>query len=94
VRLLTFTMEGRDVDLRIKPSRASPGAGWMLSGQVLGPDGPGRVTVRCGPFEAEAAWSELCEYHVEAVPPGECLVSLHADDWEVVLPPIALPSTM
>jgi hypothetical protein len=85
-RHLLFSMEGRDVDIRIKRSGAGVAAGWIVSGQVLGPDQAGTTTIRCGDFQATVQWSDLCEFHVEPVPPGECEVSLHTEDWEAVLP--------
>jgi hypothetical protein len=89
-RHLVFSLEGRDVDVRIRRSSASPGAGWVVSGQLLGPDETGRTHLRCGAFEAEAPWSDLCEFHFEPVPEGECVVSLVTDDWEAVLPAFEL----
>jgi len=92
-RQLLFSMEGRDVDLRIRRSGSSPAGGWTVSGQVLGPDGQGSTSIRCGGFEATVPWSAMCEFHVEPIPAGECIVSLHAEDWEAVLPAFVLPAS-
>jgi len=86
-RQLLFSTEGRDIDLRIAPGLL----GWQVSGQVLGPDASGRVTLRCGEFEAEQAWNELAEFRFDAVPGGRCQVVLRADDWELALPEFLVP---
>lgn len=86
-RQLLFSAEGRDVDLRIAPGTR----GWQVSGQVLGPDASGRVTLRCGGFEAEQTWNELAEFRIDGVPAGRCHVVLHTDDWEMALPEFLVP---
>ena len=90
-RHLTFNLDGRDVDMRIRRSTLPPGTGWNLSGQVLGEDTAGRILVRCGAFEAAADWSEQCEFLIERVPEGQCFISLQGADWDAVLPAFDLP---
>jgi hypothetical protein len=90
VRHLLFTAGGRDIDLRVEPLAEA----YAVSGQVLGPNGEGRVVLaEIAPGLAArathvAALDELGEFRVEAVGQGSYLVTLrlHAD--EIVLPPI------
>ncbi len=81
-RQILFSAEGRDVDLRISPE----GEGWLLSGQVLGPDATGRAQLAVGAYRGEVAWNELCEFSFQGVPEGEATLTLQGDDWEIVLP--------
>jgi len=81
-RQILFSAEGRDVDLRISPE----GEGWLLSGQVLGPDVSGRAQLAVGAYRADVAWNELCEFSFEGVPEGEATLTLQGTDWEIVLP--------
>jgi len=87
-RQMLFSAEGRDIDLRIGPSSS---AGWMLSGQILGPDESGTVELRCGDFRAEAAWNDLSEFRFEGVPEGACRLTLRSVDWELELPDVQIP---
>jgi hypothetical protein len=92
LRQLVFSIEGREVDLRIRRSRVGTTPAWIVSGQVLGPDRAGLTCVDCAAFHAEQPWSEFCEFHLEPVPACEaCVVTLRAEDWEAVLPAFALP---
>lgn len=86
-RQLLFTAEGRDVDLRITPGPD----GWVVGGQVLGPDASGRAQLSCGALEAEVAWNELAEFRFEGVPAGECRLLLTGEQWELALPPVWIP---
>ncbi len=88
VRQMLFSADGRDVDLRIAPGTG----GWQVSGQVLGPDAQGRVTLACGEaFRAEQAWNDLAEFRIDGVPAGPCRIVLRSDDWEMALPELTLP---
>jgi hypothetical protein len=89
VRQLLFSLDGRDVDLRIAPS-GEPGR-FRLSGQVLGPDAAGSVAFDCAGAHGETAWNELAEFGFDGVPAGDCRLVLRAADWEAELPAIALP---
>lgn len=88
-RQILFSAEGRDVDLRI----SSEGDGWLLSGQVLGPDATGRAMLTVGDYRGDVAWNELCEFSFQGVPGGEATLTLQGDDWEVVLPLVHLQAT-
>lgn len=87
-RQLLFSAEGRDVDLRIGPAS---GAGWQVSGQILGPDETGTVELHCGDFRAELPWNEWSEFHFDAVPAGTCRLTLRSADWELDLPELQIP---
>jgi hypothetical protein len=89
VRQLLFSLEGRDIDLRIAPA-GEPGR-FRLSGQVLGPDAAGVVAFDCGGLQGEAAWNELAEFGFDAVPAGDCRLVLRTDAWQAELPVISLP---
>jgi len=87
-RQLLFSADGRDVDLRITLGTG----GWVVSGQVLGPDAKGRVALTCEGFSAEQAWNDLAEFHFDGVPAGRCHIVLRGDDeWEMALPEMLIP---
>ena len=85
-----FCTEGRDIDVRY----TARGDGWQVSGQVLGPDAAGTVRLARGTDGAapplEAVLNELGEFHFDAIAAALCRVTLHFDDIEIVLPPIAV----
>ena len=88
VRQLLFSLDGRDVDLRIAPA-GEPGR-FRVQGQVLGPDAAGMAAFHCGDAQGEAAWNELAEFGFDAVPAGTCRLLLRTAAWEAELPPIEL----
>jgi hypothetical protein len=88
-RQLLYSTEGRDVDLRI--ARAPDGHHWQLSGQVLGPDAVGTARLQIGDRVHERPWSEWSEFQFDQVPPGEAVLTLCSDGWEMELPPLPLP---
>lgn len=87
-RQLLYSTEGRDVDLRI--AATDDGRHFVISGQVLGPDVAGAAVLSGPEGESTVAWSELSEFHFDAVGPGVCQLSLRAGDWEIQLPPLQL----
>jgi hypothetical protein len=93
VRQLLFTVEGRDIDLRISPADSS--AGFVLSGQILGPDAQGRFCVEAANGDAaaarEAALNELGEFVLPELPAGAYHISLELNDMAIDLPPLNLP---
>jgi hypothetical protein len=89
VRQLLFSLEGRDIDLRIAPA-GEPGR-FRISGQVLGPDATGTVAFDCAGVQGETAWNELAEFGFDAVPAGDCRLVLRTDAWQAELPVITLP---
>lgn len=91
VRQLLFSVEGRDIDLRIAP--AGSDGRFALSGQILGPDSVGAVTVEpaAGGARAEAPLNELGEFVLPPVAPGQYLLRLELADMVVDLPPLDVP---
>jgi len=87
-RQLVFSAEGRDVDLRIVPF----GAGFRLSGQVLGPDEAGTVVLTPEPAGGELAAAlqvpldSLGEFHLPDVAAGRYRLRLQLATDELVLP--------
>jgi hypothetical protein len=90
VRQLLYSASGRDIDLRL--TRPDGGDLWRVSGQVLGPDAQGEAVLLADGFSARCAWSELCEFHFDAVPAGRFRLLLHAAQWEIEVPGFDLPA--
>lgn len=89
-RQMLFTGEGRDVDLRIAPA-AAPGAGWVLSGQVLGPGDDGIALLsREGEALPVCALNDFGEFHFADLAAGRYELRLHFGDDELVLPDLDL----
>lgn len=90
---LLFTAQGHDVDLRI--TAAVPGAGdwWLLSGQVLGPQSQGQVSLSDagGTIVTQCALSEMGEFRLAAVSRGRYTLNLRLGTVEVVLPELSVP---
>jgi hypothetical protein len=90
VRHLLFSAEGRDIDLRVEPLAEA----YALSGQLLGPNGEGRVVLAAvapdsaAPATHVAALDELGEFRLEGVNAGTYLLTLRLQGDEIVLPPI------
>ena len=86
IRHLLFSVEGRDIDLRIVPGQGS----YSVAGQVLGPDGAGAVALRADEAGAESAHSaaldELGGFRIEGVAPRAYVMTLVVGDDETVLP--------
>lgn len=87
-RQLLYAADGRDIDLRIATS--DDGHRYVVSGQVLGPDDAGVAVLSAAEGEFAAAWNELSEFHFEAVGPGAWQLTLRAEGWEILLPPLHL----
>jgi hypothetical protein len=88
-RQLLFTAEGHDVDLRLE---ALPGGLWKLSGQWLGPEGPGSAELRpAAGAPQQVPWSTLCEFAFEPVAEGRCEVLLRTEGCEIAIPELTLP---
>jgi hypothetical protein len=93
VRQLLYSVEGRDIDLRIVPGQATQT--FSLSGQVLGPDALGVVTIeREGSGERiEVALNELGEFQLPPVAPGTYKLTLELTDMAIDLPMVNIPQT-
>lgn len=80
-RQLLYGAEECDLDLRITPV----GDRWSVSGQLLGPDGSGRVELHGagGVVQATTALSDLGEFVLPPVSSGGYTLRLRAGDLEV-----------
>ena len=91
VRQLLFSVEGRDVDLRIAP--AAQAQSFSLSGQILGPDSLGIVVMEpeAGGERREVALSELGEFQLPPVTAGIYKLTLELADMAIDLPLVRIP---
>lgn len=86
-RQLVFTVGSHDIDLRIRPQ----GAGFLLSGQVLGPDARGELSLVVGDAHHQrVALDAMAEFRFEPAPAGEGHLVLHLPGAEFALPPVSL----
>jgi len=92
-RQMLFSAAGHDVDLRISPAGDARSEQWLLSGQVLGPEIRAMVLLSTAQGQAvgESVLSDLGEFRLPAVPPGQYTVTLRLAGQEVVLPAIDVP---
>ncbi|NJN53007.1 MAG: hypothetical protein HC809_15825 [Gammaproteobacteria bacterium] len=86
-RQLLFSVEGRDIDLRI----SAVADGWRISGQILGPDEVGTIELLGREICLEVAWNDLQEFQFAAVPKGLYAITLRSAAMELVLPDIEIP---
>jgi hypothetical protein len=88
-RQLLFSADGRDIDVRVSPSRP----GFTITGQILGPDASGAVELMTsGHAEAAAAVAtgtldELGEFHLSGIEPGRYTLLVRSPSVEIELPP-------
>lgn len=92
-RHLLFSMQGRDIDLRITPAAED----YAVAGQILGPDDTGVVELSrdsdepaTDPALHSVPLDELGEFRLEGVPRGTYRVTLRVGHDEIALPPIAV----
>lgn len=90
VRQLLYSVEGRDVDLRIAPGEQA--ATYCVSGQVLGPDCSGMVVIEAtsGDERAATMLSDLGEFTLPPVAAGLWRLTLELADAAIELPPLEL----
>ncbi len=74
-RHLLFSAEGRDIDLRIRPSAT----GFELAGQILGPDETGTIELN-GASQHVAELDELGGFRLDGVAPGRYQATLRLAD--------------
>lgn len=91
VRQLLFSVDGRDIDLRIAPHDQD--ASFALTGQVLGPDSNGTVILegQDGSPRASAPLSDLGEFRLPPVVAGTYRLTLELPDLAIDLPPVQIP---
>ena len=93
-----FTSEAHDFDLRCEAGDGPPGQPWRLSGQVLGPEGPGELLLFTGAAEPQPAQAplrrvalgELSDFRCDGLPAGPCRLVFLLGELRVDLPPIEL----
>jgi hypothetical protein len=91
-RHLLFSAAGRDLDLRISPDAD----GYTVSGQILGPDESGSVTLDHVPQDGAAPATRrvevdtLGEFRLAGLSAGTCTLNFLLGDERVTLPPIEL----
>lgn len=86
-RFLLFSVQGRDIDLRIAPEAI----GFSLAGQILGPDEAGQIELSPlneGAVTQHAALDEMGEFRIEGVASGRYQVTLRVGADQIVLPPL------
>jgi hypothetical protein len=85
-RHLLYSVEGRDIDLRIAPA----GEAWALAGQVLGPDESGEVRLydAGGRPAQEVALDAMGEFRLVGIGRGSYLMTLRVAGDEIVIPGI------
>ncbi len=91
MRQLLYSLEGRDIDLRVAP--AADAGRFELSGQILGPDAGGTVlAVRGdGSDEVSAALDALGEFRIAQLAAGTWHLTLELGDFAIDLPPLHIP---
>jgi hypothetical protein len=92
-RQMLFAAGEHVVDLRIARAGERSADQWLFSGQVLGPDGLGRVSLADGQGRSigESALDEFGGFRLPAVAAGRYLVTLRLGGAEIELPPIDVP---
>ncbi len=81
-RALLLKAGDRELDLQVGPR----GDRWQLSGQVLGPEAPGRVTLSGPGAKVSSELNELGEFAMPAVPAGHYTLTVSQSDLEIVVP--------
>ncbi|HMQ30435.1 MAG TPA: hypothetical protein PKD53_06875 [Chloroflexaceae bacterium] len=81
-RAMLLRAGDRELDLQVAPK----GERWQLSGQVLGPEAPGTVTLSGPGGHVSAALNELGEFALPPVPSGHYTFTVTQSDLEIVVP--------
>ncbi len=85
-RHILFSAANRDLDIRINASDA----GFMLSGQVLGPESPGSITLSSEDISVSTQLNAMGEYTLPSVPAGRYELILMHGELEIVVPELEL----
>jgi anti-sigma factor RsiW len=81
-RAILLKAGDRELDLQVGPR----GERWQLSGQVLGPEAPGTVTLSGPGDRVTTVLNELGEFTMPPVPAGFYTLTVTQDDLEIVVP--------
>lgn len=96
-RQVIYSADGRDIELRIVAANdaglgsAGAQAGWVLFGQVLGPDREGEVELMVGEQRRQTVLDEMSEFRFDDVPGGAVQLSLRLADRVIELPRLDVP---
>jgi anti-sigma factor RsiW len=85
-RQLLYTAESIDVDIRITPQTG----GFVVAGQMLGPESDGLVTLAGDTAQLEATLNDLGEFVLPVVSAGRYKLTLRTGDAEVSFPALEL----
>ncbi len=86
IRHLMYAAEGHDIDLRVAPAGPADG-GWVLSGQVLGPEFQGEVRLAGEGIEQRAPIdTDRAEFRFGPLPAGRWQLMLVGADRQIELP--------
>lgn len=85
-RQLLYAAESIDVDVRIAPQAG----GFVVAGQMLGPESEGQVALAGDTAQVEATLNDLGEFMLPAVPAGRYTLTLRTGDAEVAFPALEL----
>ncbi len=92
-RQIIFSADMRDIDLRIAAKGAAQAAkAWTVSGQILGPDEGGSVTLAGTNREWTTSIDEMGEFHFDDLPEGDYRLCARFEGAEVDLPEFRIPT--
>lgn len=85
-RQIVFDADPFVIDLRL----ARSGGGWLVAGQVLGPETSGAVELTGPEVLVRSPLSDMCEFALPPVPAGSYTLTLRLDGSETVLADLML----
>ncbi len=92
-RQIIFSADSRDIDLRIAAKNVVGNAkSWSVSGQILGPDETGAVTLVSANREWTASLDDMGEFNFDDLPEGEYRLSAALGGTEIALPEFRIPA--
>ncbi|WP_119353664.1 hypothetical protein [Azohydromonas sediminis] len=88
LRQLLYAADGRDIDLRVAPAGAD--GGFLISGQVLGPELHGEVRLTGDGVDLRTALDDGGEFRFGPLPAGRWQLTLTGADVQIDLPVLEL----